>query len=196
LRQRIATPPGGALVSAYPPGTKPLRPHFPARNVVMAGLVQGVLVVEASATSGALVTARSAGEEGRLVFAVPGDITRGNSAGANALLRDGAIACTSPEELLADLAPLLQGDLADLARRRAVPPQDAGTNAASLAQPTGHAATLYGAIRHHPLSHDDLLIRFVPSAMTQGEFAGALLDLELDGLIATLPGRIYGPRMR
>ena len=81
---------GGAVISEFPLDARPRKEHFPRRNRVIAGWGHGVVVVEAGERSGALITARLAGEEGREVMAVPGHPTSPTSAGANALLRDGA----------------------------------------------------------------------------------------------------------
>jgi DNA processing protein len=89
----------GALITEYPPGTPPRRHHFPERNRVLAGLVQAVVVVEAAARSGALVTARLAMEEGREVLAVPGNIFSKLSVGPNTLLRVGARPLLTPRDL-------------------------------------------------------------------------------------------------
>jgi DNA processing protein len=89
----------GALITEYPPGTPPRRHHFPERNRVLAGLVQAVVVVEAAARSGALVTARLAMEEGREVLAVPGNIFSKVSVGPNTLLRVGARPLLTPRDL-------------------------------------------------------------------------------------------------
>ena len=80
----------GVLLSEYPPGTEPMGSHFPVRNRILSGLSLAVLVVEAPERSGALITANTALEQGRDVFAVPGPIDAPNSRGSNRLIRDGA----------------------------------------------------------------------------------------------------------
>jgi len=89
----------GALITEYPPGTPPRRHHFPERNRILSGLVQAVVVVEAAARSGALITARLAMEEGREVLAVPGNIFSALSVGPNTLLRVGARPLLTPRDL-------------------------------------------------------------------------------------------------
>jgi DNA processing protein len=106
----------GALVSEYPPGIKPEAQFFPARNRWIAGLALGVLVVEAPARSGALITAGLAGDLGRDVFAVPGSVLGGSAEGCHALIRDGATLVTCAAELLEDLN-LAQRELQAIARR-------------------------------------------------------------------------------
>jgi len=96
---------GGAVVSELPPGTAPRPAHFPARNRLLAGWAVGVLVVEAAARSGTLITARLALEQDRLVFAVPGPVTSELSAGTHALLRDGAVLVRDADDVLAELPP-------------------------------------------------------------------------------------------
>lgn len=94
---------GGALLTEYPPGTPARRHHFPERNRIVAGLARSVVVVEAAARSGALVTARLAVDEGREVLAVPGSILSELSVGPNALLRLGARPVVTPRDVLETL---------------------------------------------------------------------------------------------
>lgn len=103
---------GGALVSEFPLGTRPDGWRFPTRNRIIAGLADVVLVVEASQSGGALITARIALDYGVPVYAVPGDVDRETSGGTNELIRDGAFPIFGPEDLetvLGLLAPLVSG---------------------------------------------------------------------------------------
>ncbi len=90
----------GTILSEYPPGSQPDAWHFPARNRIISGLTQVTVVVEASASSGALITARTAIDQGRSVLAVPGNIDRPASEGCNALIREGIAPALSVEDIL------------------------------------------------------------------------------------------------
>lgn len=96
----------GAVLSEYPPGTPPRPMNFPARNRIVSGLADGVVVVEARDKSGTLITVDMALEQGREVFVVPGRITDGLSTGCNKLIKQGAGILTSPEEMLEELREL------------------------------------------------------------------------------------------
>ena len=101
----------GCLLTEFPPGTPPMKWNFPKRNRIISGLSCGVLVVEAPARSGALITAHQAADQGRDVFVVPGNIDVESCAGSNALLRDGAIAVSSGWDILAEYQNLFPGKL-------------------------------------------------------------------------------------
>jgi DNA processing protein len=149
----------GLIVSEYEPGVEPAPWRFPARNRIVAGLSRAVVVVEARERSGALITADFAVEEGREVFAVPGDITNATSAGTNGLLRLGA-------------APLLcAADVLDVLG--IAPP------CASSPRPDGIAATVLKALREAPAGVQELVER---TRLEPERVAAALVELELDGL--------------
>ena len=92
----------GCILSEFPPGTPPMKRNFPKRNRLISGLSCGVLVVEAPERSGALITARQAGDQGRDVFVVPGNIDVPSCVGSNRLLREGAIAVSSGWDVLSE----------------------------------------------------------------------------------------------
>lgn len=98
---------GGALISEMPLGWSPRAIDFPRRNRLIAGLSYGLLVVEAAQRSGSLISARLAGEQGRLVFAVPGSPLDQRSAGSNGLLKDGATLVTEADDVVRALTPLV-----------------------------------------------------------------------------------------
>ena len=91
---------GGAIISEYPLGTRPTQDHFPARNRIISGLSKAVLVVEAKEKSGSLITADFAMEQGKEVYAVPGNINSINSVGTNNLIKDGAIPVSNFSDIL------------------------------------------------------------------------------------------------
>jgi len=95
-----------AIVSEYPPGTQPAASHFPARNRIISGLSLGVAVIEAPKRSGALLTAARALEQGRDVFALPGNVNARSCEGSNALLREGAIPILSGDDIISEYAEL------------------------------------------------------------------------------------------
>lgn len=103
----------GALISEMPMGWEPRAKDFPRRNRIIAGLSLGLVVVEAAQRSGSLISARMAGEMGRLVFAVPGSPLDPRAAGANGLLKDGALFVTETRDVLDHIAPLIGAPMAD-----------------------------------------------------------------------------------
>ena len=185
LAHRIAT--HGLLLSEFALGTSPARGNFPRRNRIISGLASGVLVTEAAVHSGSLITARLAAEQGREVFAIPGSIHNPMSRGCHRLLRDGAKLVECVDDVLSEL-------------RWATPPQalpaaaqaaEAVAGADAAAEPdaaTPAARELLGALGYAILSFDDLAARTGRSAQWLGE---QLLELELQGRVARLPGARY-----
>lgn len=171
----------GAVLSEFPLGTAPKPFFFPIRNRIIAGLVRVVVVVEAAERSGSLITARLASEYGRDVAAVPGPITSPQSAGSNALLKDGAIFVRSAEDVLAELP---EAELLRLGRARRA------TDAAAAAAVTDpDAAAVHAALDEtEPLDADALLSR---TKLTPARLSAALVHLELEGLVDALPGGVF-----
>jgi DNA processing protein len=157
----------GVTVSEYAPGVEPAPWRFPARNRIIAGLSAATVVVEARERSGALITADLALEEGREVFAVPGEITSALSSGTNDLLKLGASPLTSPADVL---------DLFGLT----------GAEAESL-ELGSSAETVLARLRDGPASADELARA---TGLEAGTLASALTELELAGC-AVAGGGVY-----
>jgi DNA processing protein len=178
LAERIANE--GCIVSEYALGTPPLSGNFPRRNRIISGLSCGVLVIEAAAQSGSLITARMAAEQGREVFALPGSIHAPLAKGCHKLIRDGARLVETVDEVLEALrvSPL------------AAP---AACTTATTTLPTeSHCTDLLAQLGHEARDVDDLLERLGTSI---GQLSMGLLALEMAGMIERLPGgkvqRIY-----
>ena len=169
----------GLLVSEYAPGTPVLAHHFPHRNRVIAGLTLATVVIEATLKSGSLITARLAAECGREVFAVPGSIHSAQSSGCHALIRQGAQLVESARDILQALN-LGHGAAPARATAAASPPPAAG--------PSTPQAQLLQALGYGPSSLDALAGR---TGWPAPELSARLLELELQGLVARLPGGLF-----
>jgi len=165
----------GALISEFAPGTPPLPANFPRRNRLISGLARGVLVVEATLSSGSLITARLAGEQGREVFALPGSIHSPFSKGCHRLIRDGAKLVETAQDVLDELRLPGVAPAAATPRRDDVP-QDAT------------AAAVLAALGHAPADVDTLVVR---SRLAAAAVIATLTTLELDGRVASLPGGFW-----
>ncbi len=179
LMQKIAK--GGLLLSEQPAGTQPLARHFPQRNRIVAGLARAVVVVEAAAQSGSLITARLALDIGRDVFAVPGHPLDGRASGCNMLIRDGATLIRGADDIRDALGAPAPGPAADAPARPAPAPaslRQCHTNAPQ-------AERLLDRLGPSPLAEDQLIRDLgLPAA----EVSAALLSLELEGRVQRLPG--------
>ncbi|MBL8115377.1 MAG: DNA-protecting protein DprA [Acidobacteria bacterium] len=165
--------PHGTAVSEHVPGTEPQPFHFPVRNRIIAGLSSLVVVVEAAEKSGSLITARLANEYGRDVGAVPGPVLTPAFAGANALLKDGAILVRSAADILAELPGALQG----------TPTQ------ASLPLLSAEASSVHDALDAVRGTDADALL--AATRLSPSRLASALAELELEGLVTALPGGTF-----
>jgi DNA processing protein len=186
LAHRIAR--CGLMVSEFPIGTPPLTQNFPKRNRIIAGLARGTLVVEAALRSGSLITARLAAEQGREVFAIPGSIHSPQARGCHALIRQGAKLVESVHDVLEELLP----DIASLPLRK--PPGSArarrcdDTAAVDRASPAAPEPALLRQLGFDAVSLDTLCAR---SGQGVAALQAQLLELELDGHIARLPGGLF-----
>jgi DNA processing protein len=181
----------GAVVTEFPFGTEPDRPHFPARNRLISGMSLGVLIVEAGEKSGSLITARCALEQGREVFAVPGSIDLPGSRGTNSLLRQGAKLVERVEDILEEILPQLEHRPASPQRETSDPASmpAAQTPPASAREAlTEKESRLLGFITEKPLDADTIINR---SGLAAAEVLAGLLSLELKGHVLQLPGKLF-----
>lgn len=177
---------GGTLVSEYPLGTPPSKFTFPQRNRIVAGMSYGTLVVEGDVRSGALITARLALEEGRSVYAVPGNIFNFNSAGPHHLIKTGAVPVTEGADILKDLnwlgAESRQLTLSGTEAAVSASPQNPPPLPDSLSEEERRILAL---IPFDPVAVDAITLQ---SGLPQAVISEHLTMLELDGWIESLPG--------
>ena len=180
---------GGALVTQFPLGTPPASENFPYRNRIISGLSLGVVVVEASEKSGSLITARLALEQGREVYAVPGNITSKNSFGTNYLIKSaGAKLVQAWQDVVAEFP-------AEVAARILPPGMKGVEGGAAAAPPTAPAelseaeGKVYKLLSTDEPAHIDALAE--ASRLTIPELTGVLLGLEMRDLVRQLPGKCF-----
>lgn len=179
----------GAIISELPLGTNALRHNFPRRNRIIAGLAQGVLVVEAALDSGSLISARLATESGREVFAIPGSIHSPMSRGCHRLIREGAKLVETAEDILEELRGRLGWPAEKPAARARAGRGPRGEHRPADIEPAlplaDDASQVLQAIGHDPVDIDTLAPR---CGLTVDALYAILLPLELEGYIARLPG--------
>ena len=197
----------GCLLSEYPPGTPPSPWNFPQRNRILSGIANGVLVVEAPRSSGALITARDALEQGRDVFSVPANIDYVSCEGSNALLQEGAQPVMSGWDVLREYAPMYPGVVMDRSSQgmESTAPAPAVAEEPADKKSVDNPATLsYSGVEHynaplsqeeqrllscldrHPVAVDELICRV---DMPAGTVLRLLTGLSLKGLVQNHPGR-------
>lgn len=188
----------GALVTEYPFGTPPSAPNFPSRNRIISGISMGVVVVEAGEKSGSLITARIAAEQGRSVFAVPGEIGAAGSRGTHQLIKQGAMLIENVEDILeevlpqAGIFPPVSAFPSPVTRPGSVEPDRESAAADASDEDVAGAGDpgdrLFSLIPSHPVDIDTLI---AASGLTAQEVLNALLMLELRGLIRQMPGKRF-----
>ncbi|MBH2010200.1 MAG: DNA-protecting protein DprA [Xanthomonadaceae bacterium] len=181
LAHRIARQ--GMIISEFPLGTPPLTANFPRRNRIISGLSRGTLVVEAALQSGSLITARLAAEQGKEVFAIPGSIHSPQSRGCHALIKQGAKLVEVAQDVLEELR-LVPAGAAPAADALQVPAEgDEGDAPVACSEDPLLAALGFDAV-----SLDALQAR---TGLDTGHLQAQLLELELGGQVARLPGGLF-----
>ena len=177
LAHRIAQQ--GMIISEFPLGTPPLTANFPRRNRIISGLTRGTLVVEAALKSGSLITARLAAEQGKEVFAIPGSIHSPQSRGCHALIKQGAKLVELAQDVLEELN-LLPAGLSES-------PDSTQPTSDADAEPS-QENPLLAALGFDAVSLDEIQAR---TGLDTPRLQGQLLELELEGRVARLPGGYF-----
>jgi DNA processing protein len=178
----------GLILSEYPLRTPGYPQNFPVRNRIVSGLSHGVMIVEGAQYSGSAITARLALDQGREVFAVPGNITSKQSWGPNLLIRQGARLVQEPSDVLCDLPLETRQKLRARGRQRLL--GDEGEFEHPMAQLRNRVLQVLPM--DAPLTIDELLVKLNSGGMiSTSELISILFDLELEGLIRQLPGKAY-----
>ena len=178
LRDKIAGQ--GTIVSEFPVTMRPDRNNFPARNRVISGLSHGTVVIEAGEKSGALITAEFALEQGREIFAVPGNINSPNSKGTNRLLKTGAILVEGPDSIVQELSAKVQNFLEEKQQ------------AAKKSSDVPGLSTIERqvlAVLSQEEKHIDIIIE--NSRLSPAQVSATLVQLELNGLIRQFEGKLF-----
>lgn len=181
VKLHAAIPQSGALLSEFLIGTPPVAGHFPRRNRIISGLSLGVVVVQASDKSGSLITASFALDQNKEVFAVPGNVDRKLSRGPNRIIKKGAKLVETVDDILIEIEALrnLGGG----------PVRDQDEITAGLSK---EEKAVYSVLGTEPL-HIDEVIRV--TGLDTSSVLSLLLSLELEGLVAQLPGKFYRTKL-
>jgi DNA processing protein len=174
----------GCVISEFPFGTPPNRENFPKRNRLISGLSFGIVVVEATRNSGSLITANCALDQGREVFAVPGNITSRNSEGTNSLLKKGAKLVQNAKDILEELSPQLKSFI-NFSKNKG---EDIFSKNAGGLEITNEEKAICYVLGSEP-KHIDLIIR--ETKMPSARLLGILLDLEIKGIIKQAGGQKF-----
>jgi len=169
----------GAVVSEFPMSTPPEGSNFPTRNRIISGISLGVAIIEASSSSGSLITARLALEQGREVFAVPGMVNYATSKGTHRLIKDGAKLIENASDILDEILP--QCSSPDNTSR-------ANNLSEKLSDLSPEAKSIFKFLDKEPI-HIDAVIK--KSGLSIGLISSILLDLELKGIVEQSPGKMF-----
>ncbi len=178
LFHRIAQ--SGAVITEFPLNAGPDPHHFPIRNRIISGISLGTVVVEAAKRSGSLITARLAAEQNREVFAVPGNIHSFKSTGTHSLIKQGAKLVENAGDILEELTPLIESHMANRHVR--------GEDVLDIPPLSEEESKVFQALGPYPVHIDDLMRRL---DMAPGPLSSILLQLELKGIVAQSPGKLF-----
>jgi len=179
----------GAIVTEFPLGTPPLPQNFPFRNRIISGISLGVMVVEGAERSGSLITARLAYEQGREVFAVPGNITSSKSFGPNYLIKDGAKLVQTWRDVVEELPHEIKSQILTEEKTEVVAEQITMDDVVL----TDIERKVFDKINYDEPIHFDRLMTITKCSF--GELNAALVNLELLGRIRQLPGNYYARKL-
>jgi DNA processing protein len=168
----------GAVISEFPLLEEPKPHNFPIRNRIISGISLGTVVVEATQKSGSLITARLAAEQGREVFAVPGNINSFKSIGTHSLIKQGAKLVENTQDIIEELSPLITDDSLNNKMKHEDKPLSLSSE----------ESLVFTGLGHYPVHIDDLARKI---SMEPGKLSGILLKLEVQGIVNQAPGKFF-----
>jgi DNA processing protein len=171
----------GAVISEFALNAGPDAHHFPVRNRIISGICLGTVIVEATKNSGSLITARLAAEQGREVFAVPGNIHSFKSTGTHSLIKQGAKLVEHSLDIMEELSGLIGRETGEL-------PADPEAAQRESIRLSAEETMIVDALGPYPVHIDDLRRKL---GMDSGRLSGILLELELKGIVRQSPGKLF-----
>ena len=182
----------GAVISEFPLLEKPEPHNFPIRNRIISGISLGTVIVEATKKSGSLITARLASEQGREVFAVPGNINSFKSIGTHGLIKQGAKLVENTQDIVEELSHYLTTtNVLNNKVKHEDKPEDKPEDKIDKPKPPSlplEEKLVFEALDSYPVHIDDLVQK---TSMKPGKLSGILLKLELEGIVHQAPGKLF-----